>query len=132
MTTFISDSCIGTKHEKGRGEFQPIKNKTLNNGKVTEFVEETATITRFEQALEYIQEQGLPLVKNGTSIQPYLHWIHADIMRECEYLLIEKNLDYHGDNIKGEVAKLAMSYYISRVPERGSDREGARISYCCR
>lgn len=115
FTLLGSNSLIGTKHEKNRGE---MKNKTQNNVNVQEFTKETATTTRFDQALEYIQNRGLPLAKNGTSIQPYLHWIHADIMREYEYLLVQKNLDYHGDNIKAEVAKLAMSYYISRLADK--------------
>ena len=83
--------------------------------KVKHFVQETATESHFAQSLEAMKDQGIPIKKDGKSIQPYLHWIHCDIMREFEYLLVRENLDYHGDSIKQEVAKAAMSFYIKQL-----------------
>lgn len=100
--------CKGEKHSVTKvKKLVPIDTEKLNN--IKEFIDNTVTIQRLEQALNYLTEMNLENDKNN--IGTFVNWVVNDILKEETDTIIQNNFDKN--KILKDIKSKCYKWYIN-------------------
>lgn len=98
----------GNEHQSSKTKtLAPIDVELIKN--IKEFAENVATESRFNQAIDYLKQNKIPLERK--SLGDFLKWVNQDVLKEESDTIIKNNLE--PKLVNGEVCKIAKAWFFA-------------------